>query len=68
MLLEVLSLFLSNKACLNLLISTDHFELMISFHVVFFTQVNFSPPVNSIKSTYRARVHCEHLTILNYKE
>jgi len=43
MLLEVLSLFLSDKACLNLLISTDHFELMISFHVVFFTQVNFLP-------------------------
>ena len=58
---------LSEKAYLNFLTSFDHVELVISFHLVLLTQMNLSHPLNLIESSYRARVHCEHLTILNRK-
>ena len=43
---------------------------MLSFpcHLVFHTKVNLSHLLNSIEFSYRTRVYCEHLTILNYKE
>ena len=58
---------LSDKAYLYFLTNTDHVEPLISFHLVFHTQVNLSHPLNSIESSYHARVHSEHLTVFSYK-
>ena len=65
--MEALLLSLSDKADLHFLTYTDHVELVASCYLVFHTQVNLSHPLNSIESSYRARVHCEHLMILNCK-
>ena len=62
--MEVLPSSLLDEAYLNFLTNTDHVELVISFYLVFPTQVNLSYPLNSIESLYHARVHCEHLTVL----
>ena len=65
--MEALLLSISDKAYLNFLTNTDHVERVVSFHLVFLTQVNLTHPLNSIEFSYRVRVHCEYLTILNCK-
>ena len=65
--MEALPPSLSDKTHLHFLTNTDHVEFVVSFHLVFHTHVNLSHPLNLIESSYRARVHYEHLTILNGK-
>jgi len=65
--MEALPPSLSDKAYLYFLTNTDHVERLVSFHLVFHTQVNLSHPLNSIESSYRARAYCEHLKIFNCK-
>jgi len=65
--METLLSSLSDKAYLHFLTNTDHIGFVVSFHLVFHTQVNLSHPLNLIESPYRARVHYEHLIVLSCK-
>ena len=51
----------------NYLTDTGYVELMVSCDLVFHTHLNLLRSLNLIESSYHAKVHCEHLTILNGK-
>jgi len=59
---------LIGQGLLNFLTNTNHVEPVVSCHLVFHTQVNVSHLLNLIESSYHAKIHYEHLMILNCKE